>query len=76
MLLTFIGQRTGQMLREAVAKLVATRRGAGNPPKGALSRAFFEIFPNSPADDDLLAKYMPGTLGDKLARQVQQGLAQ
>jgi hypothetical protein len=61
-LLTFLGQRTGQILREAVGKLVATRRGAGNPPQGALSRAFFEIFPNSPADDDLLARVIIGAM--------------
>jgi hypothetical protein len=61
-LLTFLGQRTGQILREAVGKLVATRRGAENPPQGALSRAFFEIFPNSPADDDLLARVIIGAM--------------
>jgi hypothetical protein len=61
-LLTFLGQRTGQILRDAVGKLVATRRGAGNPPQGALSRAFFEIFPNSPADDDLLARVIIGAM--------------
>jgi hypothetical protein len=61
-LLTFLGQRTGQILREAVGKLVATRRGPGNPPQGALSRAFFEIFPNGPADDDLLARVIIGAM--------------
>jgi hypothetical protein len=61
-LLTFLGQRTGQILREAVGKLVATRRGPGNPPQGALSRAFFEIFPDSPADDDLLARVIIGAM--------------
>jgi hypothetical protein len=61
-LLTFLGQRTGQILREAVGKLVATRRGTGNPPQGALSSAFFEIFPNSPADDDLLARVIIGAM--------------
>jgi hypothetical protein len=61
-LLTFLGQRTGQILREAVGKLVATRRGAGNPPQGALSRAFFEIFPSSPGDDDLLARVIIGAM--------------
>jgi hypothetical protein len=61
-LLTFLGQRTGQMLREAVGKLVATRRGPANPPQGALSRAFFEIFPNSPGDDDLLARVIIGAM--------------
>lgn len=61
-LLTLIGQRTGQILREAVGKLVASRRAAGNPPQGALSRAFFEIFPNSPDDDDLLARVIIGAM--------------
>jgi hypothetical protein len=61
-LLTFLGQRTGQILREAVGKLVATRRGAENPPQGALSSAFFEIFPNSPADDDVLARVIIGAM--------------
>jgi hypothetical protein len=58
-LLTFIGQRTGQMLREAVGKMVTARRGGGNPPKGALTRAFFEIFPD---DDDLLARVIIGAM--------------
>jgi hypothetical protein len=62
LLLTFIGQRTGQMLREAVGKLVATRRGPANPPQGALSRAFFEIFPASPGDDDMLARVIIGAM--------------
>jgi hypothetical protein len=61
-LLTLLGQRTGQILREAVGKLVATRRGAGNPPQGVLSRAFFEIFPKSPDDDDLLARVIIGAM--------------
>ncbi len=61
-LLTFIGQRTGQILRDAVGKLVASRRAAGNPPQGALCRAFFEIFPNSPDDDDLLARVIIGAM--------------
>jgi hypothetical protein len=61
-LLTLLGQRTGQILRESVGKLVATRRGAANPPQGALSRAFFEIFPNSPGDDDLLARVIIGAM--------------
>jgi hypothetical protein len=61
-LLTQIGQRTGQMLRDAVGKLVAARRPPGNPPVGALTRAFFEIFPNSPDDDDLLARVIIGAM--------------
>jgi hypothetical protein len=61
-LLTLLGQRTGQILRESVGKLVASRRAAENPPQGALSRAFFEIFPDSPADDDLLARVIIGAM--------------
>ena len=60
-LLTMLGQRTGQMLREAVGKLVASLRGAGKLPQGALSRAFFEIFPK-PEDNDLLARVIIGAM--------------
>ena len=42
--LTLLGDRTGQMLREAVGKLVTSLRTAGKQPQGALSRAFFEAF--------------------------------
>ena len=62
LLLTLIGQRTGHLLRQGVGKLVAARRSPANPPQGALSRAFFEIFPNSPADDDLLARVIIGAM--------------
>ncbi len=59
LLLTQLGQRTGQILRESVGKLAASRRGTANPPQGALSRAFFEIFPD---DDDLLARVIIGAM--------------
>jgi hypothetical protein len=62
LLLTLLGQRTGQMLRDAVGKLVASQRATGKLPQGALSRAFFEIFPNSPDDDDLLARVIIGAM--------------
>lgn len=60
-LLTFIGQRTGQILRESVNKYVAEKRAAGELPAGALSRAFFEEFPN-PEDNDLLARTIVGVM--------------
>ena len=60
-LLTFIGQRTGQILRESVGKYVAEKRAAGQLPKGPLSRAFFEEFPN-PEDNDLLARTIVGVM--------------
>ena len=62
LVLTFVGQRTGQMLREAVGKYVASRRALGNPPAGSLTRAFFEIFPNGPEQDDLLARTIVGAM--------------
>ncbi len=60
-LLTHIGQRTGQILREAVGKFVASRRGPKNPPVGALTKAFFDMYPNS-EDNDLLARTIVGVM--------------
>ena len=60
-LLTFIGQRTGQILRESVGKYVAEMRASGKTPTGALTRAFFEEFPN-PEDNDLLARTIVGVM--------------
>jgi hypothetical protein len=60
-LLTFIGERAGQILRESVGKYVAEMRAAGKLPNGALSRAFFEEFPN-PEDNDLLARTIVGVM--------------
>ena len=60
-LLTQIGQRTGQILREAVGKFVASRRDPKNPPVGAITRALFEEFPN-PEDNDLLARTIVGVM--------------
>lgn len=61
-ILTFLGQRTGQILREAVVKYVASRRAPGNPPIGSLTRAFFEAFPDGPEQDDLLARTIVGAM--------------
>jgi len=60
-LLTQIGQRTGQILREAVGKFVASRRDPKNPPLGAITKALFEEFPN-PEDNDLLARTIVGVM--------------
>jgi hypothetical protein len=61
-LLTFIGQRTGQILREAVGKYVASRRAPENPPVGVLAKAFFAEFPGGPGQDDLLARTIVGAM--------------
>jgi hypothetical protein len=60
-LLSHIGQRTGQILRESVGKFVASRRDPKNPPVGALTKAFFEMYPNS-EDNDLLARTIVGVM--------------
>ena len=60
-LLTHIGQRTGQILREAVGKFVVSRRDPKNPPVGALTKAFFDMYPNS-EDNDLLARTIVGVM--------------
>ncbi len=59
--LTMLGERTGQLLREAVGKFLASLRAAGKIPQGALSRAFFVAFP-SPEDNDLLARVIIGAM--------------
>lgn len=61
LVLTALGQRTGQMVREAVGKFLESLRAAGKSPQGALSRAFFEIFPK-PEDNDLLARTILGAM--------------
>ena len=62
LLLTHIGQRTGQILREAVNKFVASRRKPGNPPVGSITKALFEEFPSGPEQDDLLARTIVGVM--------------
>src|SRR5215469_12058528 len=59
--LTFIGKRTGQILRESVGKYVAAKRAAGQPPTAPLTRALFEQFPD-PKDNDLLARTIIGVM--------------
>ncbi len=60
-ILTSIGQRTGQILRESVNKYVAEKRAAGQLPTAPLTRAFFEEFPD-PKDNDLLARTIVGVM--------------
>lgn len=60
-LLTFIGQRTGQILRESVNKYVADKRASGQLPTAPLMRALFEQFPD-PNDNDLLARTIIGVM--------------
>jgi hypothetical protein len=60
-LLTFAGQRTGQILRESVNKYVADKRASGQLPTAQLTRALFEQFPD-PNDNDLLARTIIGVM--------------
>ena len=60
-LLTFAGQRTGQILRESVNKYVAEKRASGQLPTAQLTRALFEQFPD-PNDNDLLARTIIGVM--------------
>ncbi len=59
--LTFIGKRTGQILRESVGKYVAAKRASGQIPTAPLTRALFEQFPD-PNDNDLLARTIIGVM--------------
>ena len=60
-LLTFVGQRTGQILRESVNRYVADKRASGQLPTAPLTRALFEQFPD-PKDNDLLARTIIGVM--------------
>jgi hypothetical protein len=59
--LTFIGQRTGQILRQSVGNYVAEKRATGQIPTAPLTRALFEQFPD-PRDNDLLARTVIGVM--------------
>jgi hypothetical protein len=59
--LTFIGKRTGQILRESVGKYVANKRASGQIPTAPLTKALFEQFPD-PKDNDLLARTIVGVM--------------
>ncbi len=60
-LLSFLGQRTGQILRESVGKYVANKRASGQLPTAPLAHALFEQFPD-PKDNDLLARTIIGVM--------------
>src|SRR5271163_974436 len=51
-----LGQRLGQILKEEVTKFVRERRSPANPLQGILSRAIFAAFPNTPDQDDVIAR--------------------
>jgi hypothetical protein len=59
--LTFIGQHTGQILRQCIGHYVAEKRAAGVIPVAPLTRALFEQFPD-PRDNDLLARTIIGVM--------------
>jgi cytochrome P450 len=60
-LLTFIGKRTGQILRESVGKYVADKRASGQLPSAPITRALFDEFPDA-KDNDLLARTIVGVM--------------
>jgi hypothetical protein len=51
-----------KVLRSEVGKFVTAQRAAGAPPRGVISSALFAAFPNSPAQDDLLARTLTGVM--------------
>jgi len=59
--LTFIGQRTGQILRQSVGNYVAAKRTSSQIPTAPLTSALFEQFPD-PKDNDLLARTIIGVM--------------
>jgi hypothetical protein len=59
--LTFIGKRTGQILRESAGKYVAAKRASGQIPTAPLTKALFEQYPD-PNDNDLLARTIIGVM--------------
>ncbi len=59
--LSFIGKRTGQILRESVGKYVANKRASGQLPSAPITRALFEQY-TDPKDDDLLARTIVGVM--------------
>jgi hypothetical protein len=59
--LSFIGKRTGQILRESVGRYVADKRASGRLPTAPITRALFEQY-TDPKDDDLLARTIVGVM--------------
>ena len=60
-LLSFIGKRTGQILRESVGKYVADKRSSGQLPTPPITRALFQHY-TDPRDNDLLARTIVGVM--------------
>jgi hypothetical protein len=60
--IALFGKMDGRVLRSEVARFVARQRQAGTPPNGRISQALFAAFPNSPAQDDLLARTLIGVM--------------
>ena len=59
--LSFIGKRTGQILRESVGKYVADKRASGQLPTPPITRALFEHYTDA-KDNDLLARTIVGVM--------------
>src|SRR5262249_39989727 len=59
--LTFLGKRTGQILRESVGKYVADKSASGKLPAAPITRALFEEL-RDPKDNDLLARTIVGVM--------------
>ena len=59
--LSFIGKRTGQILRESVGKYVADKRASGQLPAAPITRALFEQYTDA-KDNDLLARTIVGVM--------------
>ena len=61
-LVALTGQRLGQILKDAVTKFVSERRSPANPLQGILSLAIFAAFPNTPDQDDIIARTIIGVM--------------
>jgi hypothetical protein len=59
--LSFIGKRTGQILRESVGRYVADKRASGQLPTAPITRALFEQYTDA-KDNDLLARTIVGVM--------------
>jgi hypothetical protein len=60
-ILSSIGKRTGQILRESVGKYVADKRASGQLPTAPITRALFEQYTDA-KDNDLLARTIVGVM--------------
>lgn len=57
-----LGKLDGGILRAEVNRFVMRHRQAGTLPAGDIAKAIFAAFPNSPAQDDLLARTLVGVM--------------